>query len=108
LESRDQGRQVPHFASRARSAFYASPTDTRTLRTLEAFERFAQAAPAAAEIWLETIRGVTREEIESIIQKVPPNRMSEVARRFTLELIAVIEPRINNGYNISHSKPVRV
>jgi hypothetical protein len=31
LESRDKGRQVFHFASRARSAFYASAGDVRTL-----------------------------------------------------------------------------
>ena len=50
LESRDKGQQIPHFASRARSAFYASPADDRTLGTLEAFARFAQTAPTAASI----------------------------------------------------------
>jgi hypothetical protein len=94
LESRDEGRSVTHFASRARSAFYASARDTRTMGTLEAFERFAQAAPAAAKIWVETIQGVTREEIEAIIQGVPPNRMSDVARRFTLELIMANQERL--------------
>jgi hypothetical protein len=94
LESRDIGQRIPHFASRARSAFYKSPTDRRTLGTVEAFDRFAQAAPAAAKIWLERIRGVTREEIEAIIQQVPPNRMSEVARRFTLELIMANQERL--------------
>lgn len=85
---------MPHFASRARSAFYASPSDTRTLGTVEAFRIMAQAAPEAAKIWLETIRGVTRKEIEAIVQEVPPNRMSEVARRFTVELIAVNQERL--------------
>ena len=84
LESRDKGQQIPHFASRARSAFYASPADDRTLGTLEAFARFAQTSPTAANIWLEKIRSVTAEEIKAIIQEVPPDRMSEVARRFTL------------------------
>jgi len=94
LESRDKGHQIPHFASTARSAFYAASTDTKTLGTLEAFERFAQTAPAAAKIWLEAISGVTREEIEAIIQQVPPNRMSDVARRFTLELIMANQERL--------------
>jgi hypothetical protein len=94
MESRDEGRRVAHFASRARSAFYASPEDSRTLGTLEAFERFAQAAPAAAKIWLERIRGVTGEEIEAIIQKVPAQRMSDAARRFTLDLIAANQQRL--------------
>jgi hypothetical protein len=94
LESRDAGRRLPHFASRARSAFYALPSDRRTLRTLETFERFAESAPAAGKIWLETIRGVTPEEIESIIREVPRDRMSMVARRFTQELILVNQERL--------------
>jgi len=94
LESRDRGRQIPYFASRARSAFYASSADCRTLGTVEAFDRFAQAAPAAGKIWLEGIRGVTRKEIEAIIQEVPLDRMSDVARRFTLELITANQERL--------------
>jgi hypothetical protein len=94
LESRDEGRRVAHFASRARSAFYATTADSRTLGTLEAFGRFAQAAPAAAKIWMERIRGVTREEIEAIVMEVPPDRMSDVARRFTLELIMANQERL--------------
>jgi hypothetical protein len=94
LESRDEGRRVPHFARRARSAFYASPSDSRTLGTLEAFEQFALAAPVAAKIWLERIRGVTKEEIRAIIQEVPPARMSDVARRFTLDLITANQERL--------------
>jgi hypothetical protein len=94
LESRDKGQQVAHFVSRARSAFYASPADSRTLGTLEAFASFAQAAPAAAKIWLERIGSVTREEIKAIIEDVPPDRMSDVARRFTLELIVANQQRL--------------
>jgi hypothetical protein len=94
LESRDEGRRVPHFASRARSAFYASPADSRTLGTLEAFDRVAQTAPEAAKTWLQTIKGVTRKEIEVMVQEVPPNRMSEVTRRFTVELIVVNQQRL--------------
>jgi hypothetical protein len=94
LESRDERRRVAHFASRARSAFYASASDTRTLGTLEAFDLFAQASPAAAKIWLGAMKSVTREEIAAIIMEVPPNRMSEVARRFTLELIMANQARL--------------
>jgi hypothetical protein len=94
LESQDSGQRVAHFASRARSAFYSSASDSRTLGTLEAFDRFAQAAPAAARVWLDTIRGVTREEIEAIVKEVPPNRMSDLARLFTLELIMANQERL--------------
>lgn len=94
LDSRDEGRQIPRFAARARSAFYASMTDSRTLGTAEAFARVAESAPQAAKVWLDAIRSVTRAEIEAMIREVPPDRMSEVTRRFTLELIAVNQKRL--------------
>jgi hypothetical protein len=94
LESRDKGQRVPHFASRARSAFYATPADSRPLGTLEAFASVAQAAPEAAKIWLQAIQSVTRQEIKSIVQEVPPNRMTDVTRRFTVELIVTNQERL--------------
>ena len=90
----DKGRRVAHFASRARSAFYDSPADNRTLGTLEAFESAALVAPPIAKIWLDAIMGVTKEEIEAMVREVPPNRMSEVTRRFTVELITVNQERL--------------
>ena len=64
------------------------------LPTVEAFARVAQEAPQAARVWLRAMQGVTREEIGAMIREVPPDRMSEVTRRFTLELILVNQQRL--------------
>jgi hypothetical protein len=56
----------------------------------------AAGAPGAAKIWLGAMKVVTRAEIESMIREVPPERMSEVTRRFTLELIMVNQERLLN------------
>ena len=87
LDSRDDGRRIPHFAQRARSAFYETPEESRTLGTLEAFRQFAERAPEGAQFWLERLQGVTSDEIEAIIARVPSRRMSPVAKRFTLDLL---------------------
>ena len=94
LESRDAGRQVPHFAARARSAFYASPEDTRALGTFEAFRAIENLDRDAARVWLERLRGVTTDEVERILREVPPNRMSEITRRFTHELLMTNQQRL--------------
>jgi len=94
LGSGDRGRQVAHFATKARSAFYRSNADSRPLGTVDAFIQFAEASPKAAEVWLEAIKGVTRDEIYSILREVPPNRMSETTRRFTLELLMANQARL--------------
>jgi hypothetical protein len=94
LESSDDGRRIPYFARRAKSAFYDSVEDTKTLGTIAAFHSFAQFAPNAARIWQKIISGVTMEEIEAIIKQVPPQRMSPVARKFTLELMMENQQRL--------------
>ena len=88
LESRDEGRRIPNFASRARSAFYGSPQDERPLGTVEAFQAFHEAAPEAGKIWLDRLEGVTSGETEAIVWEVPPARMTTITRRFTVELLA--------------------
>jgi hypothetical protein len=87
LESRDAGRQLPNFAARARSGFYESVEDNRPLRTLDAFSRFAERDLAAARVWLTRLERVTAEEMQFIVQEVPPSRMSEIAHIFTQQLL---------------------
>ena len=40
------------------------------------------------------MKGVTEDEIGGIIREVPRNRMSDVTRRFTLELILLNQERL--------------
>jgi hypothetical protein len=94
LESRDMGRRLPNFAKRAVSRFCASPTDDRLLSTLDAFSRFAKIDPEAAWLWMERLARVTSDEIEFIVQEVPPNRMSEIAHVFTQELLVENQKRL--------------
>jgi len=94
LATRDKNRTVAFFAGRARSGFYRQTTDTRPLRTLEAFREFAMLAPGAARTWLERLSRVSPAEIRRILDEVPPKRMSGIAKRFTLELLGVNQERL--------------
>ena len=94
MESRDQGRQVPSFARRARSAFYADNTKTRAMSTLEAWEAFSQRAADAGRIWLEQLRAIERAAIDAILAEVPPQRMSHISREFTRELLLENQRRL--------------
>ncbi len=94
LESRDSGRRLPNFAARARSAFYASPADARVMTTLDAFSGFAAIDPAAGRVWLNRLAAVAQDEIRLIVQEVPPARMSEIAHRFTQELLVENQRRL--------------
>ena len=94
LRSKDVRRQIPHFSQRARSSFYRDSEDARPVSTFEAFADFARRAPDAARIWLESLNGVTPDEIRAIVDEVPSERMSPIAKQFTIKLIVVNRERL--------------
>ena len=94
LTSKNRNRSIAAFVERGRSAFYASPADTRPLELHEAFRAFAQRTVGAAGAWLHRLQTVKREEISAILEKVPANRMSETCKRFTVELLLANQRRL--------------
>lgn len=94
LVTRDRNRTVSAFAEKGRSAFYGSAEDARPLELREAFRAFAQRVPGAAERWLERLQEVNPDAIRGILERVPTNRMSEICRRFTLELLLANQRRL--------------
>lgn len=99
LNSNDKGRQIPHFAARARSAFYGEHTNGRPLSTLDAAVAFAAVAPNAARIWCEQIRNIDSDDFEGILRQVPTERMSTICREFTLMLILENQRRTLEALN---------
>lgn len=94
LVTRDRNRTIAAFAERARSAFYTTSDADRALSTLDAFEAFATYSPQAREIWLNRLGAVNRDEVWAILERVPTERMSDICKRFTLELLCVNQERL--------------
>ena len=94
LTTTDRNRTIAAFAARGRSAFYGSPTDQRPLELREASRLFALQAPKAAQAWLDRLRAAKRDEIWRILERVPLPRMSDVCKRFTLELLLSNQRRL--------------
>ena len=94
LTSKDKNRTIAAFAGRGRSAFYGTPEDSRPLELREAFRAFVQRVPDAAQAWLDRLRAVNQSEIWGILERVPLERMSEICRRFTMELLLTNQRRL--------------
>lgn len=94
LETKDRGYSVEAFATKARSAFFADPSQKKAMLTVDAWCAFAQLAPDAARIWQESLRQVTPEAVDGLIEQVPPKRMSPACREFTRRLLAANQGRI--------------
>lgn len=97
LTTRDGGRQVGHFARRARSAFYADAEAERPMTTVEAWAAFSRLAPEASRIWLDRLRAIESGTVEALLAEVPPDRLSKIGRDFTARLLFENRNRILQG-----------
>jgi hypothetical protein len=64
------------------------------MTTLAAWQAFSQRVPGAGRIWLDRLRAVDRVAIESILAEIPPQRMSQISREFTRELLLENQRRL--------------
>jgi len=77
---------VSAYAMRAPAALHR-PADGRQLRTLEAFQRAAELRPNAARAWLNRLAGVSSEQVEIAVRRVPAPWISPVARTFAVGIL---------------------
>lgn len=94
LSTSDGNRTVAAFVRKGRSAFYGSHDQKRSLELGEAFLAFARCAPVAAAAWLDRLRAVGSESVQTIVDRIPGVRMSEICRLFTLELLRTNQKRL--------------
>ena len=89
LRTKDGNRTVEAFATRAASALFRAETDSKPHAPLYAFLEAAQWNRAAALGWLDVLNALTQEETATIVNDVPPERISDTAARFAHRLISV-------------------
>lgn len=89
LNTRDAGRSISHYVTRAKSAFFSANGTDRLLSTIEAFHEAARFRPHAARYWLERLGTYGSETFERIFNAMPDGVMSEAAVRFALNMIAI-------------------
>jgi len=87
LTTPDANRLIAAFVRKARSAFYARIGDAKPMFTLEAWKVCAARVPQAASIWRERLRQINEQAVEQLLREIPPHRMTEVCRHFTMELL---------------------
>ena len=94
LNTKDIGWSMDRFVQRARSALYSTPNDTIPLLTLEAFSEAAVGRPDAARFWLGKLEEISLSDTRSIIDRVPKEEMSDIAKEFTQRIIELNKQRL--------------
>ncbi|MGB7328738.1 MAG: hypothetical protein WBD31_27920 [Rubripirellula sp.] len=87
LHGSDPGFGIVPFSEKARSSFYDG--GKKTLKTYAAFQAMADRKPDAAKRWLSRLSELSEIDFQSILDSIPAERMTAIAREFTLKLILV-------------------
>lgn len=85
---------MQHYVARARSAFYASPTDMRPISTLSAFREAGIRRPRAAQAWIARLERLSSQDIEAIFAAIPSDRISPIAKDFAIKVLSLNAQRL--------------
>lgn len=88
-----KNRSVETFADKATSKLYLDGTD-KPLTTLAAFTETTSDRPAARQAWIDRLRQIQDDQFEAIINRIPSELMSKLARDFAYALLKVNRDRI--------------
>jgi hypothetical protein len=94
LTTRDKRRSVAAYIDRASSALYRSESEEDPLSTLDAFREVARWRPAAAQYWLGRLGRIPAADVQTIIDDVPPQFMTDPARQFARTILEQNKERL--------------
>lgn len=96
MNTKDFGQHISRFILKARSGLFppAGASKPKALYTLDAFEQAALQRPAAATYWRTRLSNISASTVEHLVDQIPGSWMSEIARRFTIELLHLNRLRI--------------
>ena len=75
------------FSKKARSSFYDG--GPKPLKTYAAFQAIADRKPDAAKRWQSRLSELSEVDLQPVLDLIPAERMTGIAREFTLKLILV-------------------
>ena len=93
-KERTRVHTVEGYTDKARSAFYASPTDKKSLLTMDTFSQTTNRHPKAACIWLEILSGIAPTDVREILHRIPKERMSPVALEFAHQMLNINQSKL--------------
>lgn len=94
LVTKDRGRSIEHYVTKARSSLYFQDGDNKPLSTIDAFLAWGVAVPDAASAWIENLSQLSDDEIISIVDRVPDTLISSLAKEFTSKMLVLNKERL--------------
>lgn len=98
LTTRDRGRSMENYVSRARSALYASPSDSQPLRTIDAFRAAVTRSPSGGAAWLTRLESVGEDDIRAIFERMPTGWITDFSAEFAVRLLVLNKSRLSKVF----------
>jgi len=96
LTTRDSRRGMDRYVEKAQSAFFSSPTSSKPTPTLDVFREASKLRPLAAKAWLDRLSQISDNDVKHIFDQIPPERISDAARRFAMKMLELNQKRLLN------------
>jgi len=71
--------------------------DKKPLKTIDAWKEYALRNQEAGVEWMKRLKSLKKQKFEEILDKIPEDRMSAIAKAFTLELLLENQRRLLEG-----------
>lgn len=94
LTTRDQGRNISNYVTKARSAIYDHKNSKKPLLNLDLFDEAARKAPTAARAWLAQLEQVREDDCQHLFDQLPPEEASPLACEFAMTLLSLNRKRL--------------
>lgn len=94
LTTRDRGRHISTYITKARSAIYDSKTSKKALLTLDLFIEAAAKSPEAAKIWLDQLQQVPEKAYQSLFDQLPDGEITPLAKQFATKMLELNKQRL--------------
>lgn len=84
------------------SSDYRSPTDPKTISTVEAFGHAARRGPHAAQVWLTRLAEIdVSRHVQPLFDNIPEARMAQHAAAFAMRMLELNRQRLLEQYKES-------
>ena len=94
LTTRDRRRSMEQYVNKAASAFFPSSSAERSLLTIEALTDAGRLYPEAADAWLARLEQVSSSDTRTILEQVPPDRISPAGVDFAHKILELNRERL--------------
>jgi len=94
LHTRDAGRSVEHYVSRARSGLFETQSSKLAMTTLEAFADALKLDPVAGRYWLGRLEAIDPARLDELLSQIPHDWISPPAIDFASAMLKINQKRL--------------